>query len=76
MKLKYRKVTLTSATEQYISTFQVGVKKASDMLGMSESTLKHSAIPCTHTGGGHRRYKVIDLINIATELTKKKPATE
>ena len=71
MKLKYRKVSLTEATESYLRNFKVGVKIGSAMLGMSESTLKQSDIPCTHTGGGHRRYNVMDLIDIATELTKK-----
>ena len=65
---------MSEATEEYLGTFSVGVKKASEMLGMSESTLKKSKIkiPHTLTLGGHRRYNLMNLVDVITALTDKK----
>ena len=63
---------MSEATEEYLGTFSVGVKKASEMLGMSESTLKKCKIPHTLTLGGHRRYNLMNLVDVITALTDKK----
>jgi len=47
----------------------VGVSYAAKFLGMGETSLKISKIPCRKTKGGHRRYSLREIINIITILT-------
>ncbi len=70
-KIQYKTVRLSNGTEDYLSTLEVGVKDASNMLGMSMSTLKNSNIPCEVTEGGHRRYNLMNIINIVNKLIGK-----
>ena len=71
MEIKYKKVNLSEGTEEYLSKIELRLKEASRMLGMSESSLKKSNIPCTRTLGGHRKYNLMSIIELTTALTSK-----
>ena len=71
MKLNYKIVSLSEGTEEYLSAIEVRLKVASKMLGMSDSSLKKSNIPCTRTIGGHRKYNLMSIIELTTALTSK-----
>ena len=70
-KIQYRTVSLSKDIETYLAKLEVGVGETSAMLGMSESSLKKSNIPCRVTTGGHRRYSLMGVIDIVTKLTEK-----
>lgn len=71
MEIRYKRVSLSEGTEEYLSKIELRLKEASKMLSMSESSLKKSNIPCTRTLGGHRKYNLMTLIEITTALTSK-----
>jgi len=72
LKLIYKRVSISEGTEEYLSKIELRLKEASIMLGMSESSLKKSDIPCVRTLGGHRKYNLMTIIDITTALTDTK----
>tara|TARA_R100000152_G_C6607103_1_gene62222 strand:+ start:215 stop:490 length:276 start_codon:yes stop_codon:yes gene_type:complete len=70
LKINYRKVSLSEATEEYLNSLKVSTKVASKMLGMSTTVLKRIDIPHERTKGGHRRISLMTIINITTKLTE------
>ena len=68
-KIKYKTVRISDSLLDYLETREVGVSYAAKFLGMGETSLKISKIPCRKTKGGHRRYSLREIINIITILT-------